>query len=284
MQNDLDQIRKLIIQAIASEKLLMDKLVLKGGNALSLAHKLYSRTSIDIDFSLKEDFEDLVVAKDQIFTALEDRFSTHGFKIFDLKFSKRPARESKENRWGGYEIEFKLISSAEFDHEHADTRTNRVRAIPVGDPQNSRKFIVQISKNEWVDDFLVLEIDGVPVKVYTLAMIAIEKLRALCQQMAEYEHARSTGPRARDFFDIFQIDQRQPLNLDRSDRQELVLAIFQTKEVPLRVLERLEEYKNFHEADWPSVRASVLGPIEPFDFYFNFVLGQAEKLKPLWDK
>ena len=213
MTRDLDRIRKLIIQAVVSDDELMNELVLKGGNDLSIVHHIYARTSLDIDFSLKGDFKDRAAIERKIIGALESRFDTEGYQVFDAKFSLRPGSQSKRSEWGGYQVEFKLILKKDFTDSEGNLRSNRVSSIPVGDAKNSRAFTIQISKNEWVDDFLLLDLDGVWLKVYSLPMIAAEKLRALCQQMEEYPNIQSKlkRPRARDFFDIFQIDQKQPL-------------------------------------------------------------------------
>ena len=65
-----DQVRKRTIIALFSDDQLMDQLVLKGGNALSLIHGVSSRTSPDLDFSLTGDFEDFEQAKRRIFRVL----------------------------------------------------------------------------------------------------------------------------------------------------------------------------------------------------------------------
>ena len=53
----LDEIRKLGIIAMFSDDELMDMLVLKGGNAIALFYSEYSRASVDLDFSLCDDFD-----------------------------------------------------------------------------------------------------------------------------------------------------------------------------------------------------------------------------------
>ena len=47
---DLERIKRLIIIALVSDDYLMETLVLKGGNALSVAYELSSRASFDLDF------------------------------------------------------------------------------------------------------------------------------------------------------------------------------------------------------------------------------------------
>jgi predicted nucleotidyltransferase component of viral defense system len=52
----LESIKKLTVTAMFSDDELFDHLVLKGGNAMDLVHRLSNRASIDLDFSMKHDF------------------------------------------------------------------------------------------------------------------------------------------------------------------------------------------------------------------------------------
>ena len=88
---DLSEIRKLIVVGIASDDVLMERLVLKGGNALELIHKIGERASLDLDFSMEDDFEDLDETKRRLFRALRGRFDYAGFYLFDESFVPRPA-------------------------------------------------------------------------------------------------------------------------------------------------------------------------------------------------
>jgi hypothetical protein len=45
---DLRQIRKALLTAVASDDVLYDLLVLKGGNALELSHRIGERASLDL--------------------------------------------------------------------------------------------------------------------------------------------------------------------------------------------------------------------------------------------
>ncbi|MDY6787161.1 MAG: nucleotidyl transferase AbiEii/AbiGii toxin family protein, partial [candidate division WOR-3 bacterium] len=53
----LNLIRRKIIVALFSDDYLMDKLVLKGGSAIDLVYKIDQRSSIDLDFSMEDDFK-----------------------------------------------------------------------------------------------------------------------------------------------------------------------------------------------------------------------------------
>ncbi len=53
---DLERIKKLVVIAMFSDDELMERLVLKGGNALDLIHRISTRASLDLDFSMERDF------------------------------------------------------------------------------------------------------------------------------------------------------------------------------------------------------------------------------------
>ena len=281
---DLKKIRACIIQAIGSDDTLMELLVLKGGNALDIVYELNSRTSVDIDFSLGGDFEDPSQINSRLCNALTQRFSTERYVVFDYKFEARPKRGPSGERWGGYQAEFKLISEAVYNTLQGNAQDIRNAALSVGDPSSTRKFTIQISKFEWVSGAMKMDLDGIEFLVYTLPMIAAEKFRAICQQMDGYAHTAHPRPRARDFLDIFTIVQNRALRFEDLVNRELVAAIFEAKEVPLSYLGRIKDTYDFHAQDWASVQTTAPGSLEPFDYYFQFAVKQAEKLKPLWEK
>ena len=108
---DLEAIRKLVIIAMFSDDVLLERLVLKGGNALGIVHNLTARSSIDLDFSIEDDFENVDDIQARIFRALRDRFDSVGMVVFDATFQRKPEalRAGQSPRWGGYQVQFKLI-------------------------------------------------------------------------------------------------------------------------------------------------------------------------------
>src|SRR5262245_23537345 len=109
MAISLDEVRRRILIALFSDDELMDALVLKGGNALAIVHKVGSRSSIDMDFSIEDKFVDLEKTKARIFNALRREFDSIDYAVFDEKFSVKPSRPSDQpDWWGGYIAEFKL--------------------------------------------------------------------------------------------------------------------------------------------------------------------------------
>jgi Nucleotidyl transferase AbiEii toxin, Type IV TA system len=129
-----------------------------------------------------------------------------------------------------------------------------------------------------------MELDGFTVYVYTPTMIAIEKLRALCQQMDGYPRQKHARVRAKDFYDIHLVLTQEKIDLSSPKCRELIAVVFAAKEVPLHFLGRIESQREFHRPDWPAVQASVFGPLEAYEFYFDFVMGQVKRLQTLWIK
>ena len=85
-----DEIRKRTIIALFSDDQLTDQLVLKGGNALRLIHRVSPRTSLDLDFSLQTDFPDFEESRQRIFRVLKDRFDSSGYVVFDESLEPKP--------------------------------------------------------------------------------------------------------------------------------------------------------------------------------------------------
>lgn len=95
---DFNEIRRIAITALFSDDMLLDRLVLKGGNALSLVYELTSRTSLDLDFSMANDFDDFADARERIFRALRDRFDSRGYVVFDERFEVRPKLDGEDTK------------------------------------------------------------------------------------------------------------------------------------------------------------------------------------------
>lgn len=277
---DLREIRRLVIVALFSDDELMEKFVLKGGNALDIVYNVGTRSSVDIDLSMPDDFADVQDAQERIFRALKDRFDSAGFVIFDEKFQIKPSvmREGQSPRWGGYQVDFKIADRATYEKYGNDIEALRRNASLVG-PEQKRTFRIDISKYEFVEPKEETEIDNYTVYVYTLPMMAIEKLRAICQQMPEYELRRNPRPRARDFYDIHSIVTAGRIDITKADNIEIVRNTFAAKSVPLSLVGNIKNTRDYHVIDWPAVEQSVSGELKDFDFYFGFVVELAERLQ-----
>jgi predicted nucleotidyltransferase component of viral defense system len=280
---DFAEVRRLTIVALFSDDKLFEQLVLKGGNALSLIYRLSPRTSLDLDFSIEEDFSDLDDTRRRVLRAVRNRFSAAGYAVFDDTFEPKPRvpGPNQEFWWGGYELKFKLIEEAKHKALGGNIEAVRRNALVVG-PEQQRNFSVDMSKYEYCQGKVERELDHYAIAVYSLEMIVIEKLRALCQQMSEYPRRIHPSPRARDFYDIYTVVTTARIDISTPTNIELARHIFGAKQVPLALLDKMDEMREFHRPDWPAVVSAVGEKLKEFDFYFDFVIGQIRALKALW--
>ena len=280
---DLGEIRRTAIAALFSDDVLTEYLVLKGGNALNLIYGITSRASIDLDFAMGRDFKDSEDARRRVFSALHDRFDAAGYVVFDERFEAVPVLKGPDEKpwWGGYEVSFKLIEREKY-HSFKDNPTKlRNQALGLG-PGDKRSFKIDLSKCEYTEGKAESELDHFTIYVYTPKMIAIEKLRAICQQMPEYPHTGNKKARARDFYDIYIVLTAYRIDLSSEENRSLLRHIFGAKQVPLSLLGNIVHVRDFHNLDWQSVIATTTEELHPFDFYFEFVIGEVERLKSLW--
>jgi predicted nucleotidyltransferase component of viral defense system len=277
----LDKIRSATITAVFSVDSIYNRLALKGGNALRLIYEVQDRSSLDLDFSLEGDLPDFDQVREELIRSLRDRLDSSGFSAFDEKFTPRPLKAT--GTWGGYKLEFKVIRAEEYRRLSGNLDDLRRQAIAFS-PEHHRTWTVDISKFEFCATKKKYELNYHTIFVYTPEMIVIEKLRALCQQMPEYPHRGHPTPRARDFYDIYEVMQSL-LSIDGlkiKENSELARNIFEAKLVPLPLLALIRKTNTFHAPDWPSVEQSVTGRSRPFDFYFEFVCDMAEELERFW--
>jgi len=287
---DLDVIRKLIVISLFSDDEFLDILVLKGGNAINLAHGSLLRASLDLDFSLTGSFPESDSAKltERITTLLQKTMHPEGYHPFDVRVRAVPPNVSPDiaHFWGGYVVELKVIALDAYARLHNDPQKLRKMATDAS-PTHRKTFVIDISKYEWCPEKQETELEGYTIFVYTPTMIVAEKLRAICQQMPEYrKHVRSStaSARARDFFDIHTLVERFSIDLTSERNKRLLREVFEAKRVPLRLLGDVRKFRDFHRADFRTIEdtAPTAQPPEPFDFYFDYVLGIIDRLKPLW--
>jgi hypothetical protein len=281
--HDFSNIRRTAIIALFSDDVLFNHLVLKGGNALNLVHGLGTRSSLDVDFSMDQDFGDIEEARARIFRALKDRMESLGLVVFDESFAVEPDLSDIHSKWGGYQIQFKLIERTKYDALSGQPRKRQIDSQVIG-PGQERIFKIQISKWEYCETKQESKLDDYTIYVYPTALIAIEKLRAICQQMPEYPLRGHRKPRGRDFYDIFTIVSEAGVDLATAENIEIMRHVFAAKNVPLSFLRLVPDQREFHRPDWANVQNSVSGQLQSFDFYFEFVLKQTERLKALWDE
>ena len=285
---NLEQIKRIAVTAMFADNELFETLVLKGGNALSLIHKLGSRSSLDLDFSMQHDLkEDVGQFCERVERTLKKTFLMNGYTVFDVSMDVQPKAISKDlaDFWGGYNVAFKLIATPQYEIFKDNLENLRKRAVSIG---QKKKFLIDVSRFEYTIGKQEADLDGYRIYVYSPQMIVCEKLRAICQQMPDYgvivKRDRAGTARARDFIDIHVLVTTLALNLTEQATMEIISGMFQVKKVPLSFLGVIQNYREFHRADYPSVQATVSAgaELQDFDFYFDFVLDLVVKLKPLW--
>ena len=285
------KIKKLTLKAIVSDDILMNKLVLKGGTCLELAYKLHSRSSKDIDFSIKDEFSN--EEREQILFNLPVKFNNvfeeHGYYVFDFKIKDKPTDLPEDIRMSGYSLSFKVITIELYKKYCNDIYQLRNRALSLGESEK-KDFVIDISKYEYVDFKEEKSIDEFKVFVYPPQMIVCEKLRAICQKMKEYRNkpGYSDLPRSRDFYDIFLV-QENLLKVDfkNPENRETLKLVFDAKNVDLNLLSKICEKRHIHEDDFQNVLLTdIKNKRHPniFDFYFEQVLDLVADLDEFWVK
>jgi hypothetical protein len=268
-----------------SDDELMQRFVLKGGNAVDLVLQVGTRASMDIDLSMESDFEPLGLenVRHRLDRSLHATFAPEGYQVFDIKLEPKPEGISQElaGFWGGYLLTFKLIEFRRYVESAGDLEGMRRNAVLIG---AKGRFEIDISRFEYCCGKEAADFDGYRIYVYTPEMLVCEKLRAICQQMPEYgpviKRTRATTARARDFVDIHAIIERFGLEMTAADNLDLLERIFAAKRVPLALLGRVVEYREFHRPDFEAVRATVKPGValQDFDFYFRIVVTLCERL------
>lgn len=285
----LTELKRQIITSLFSDDELLEHLVLKGGNAVDLVHGVAQRASLDLDFSLASDFPyELEIMESRFRALLERGLGEVGYVVIDLKLAPRPGSIAPDLKdfWGGYALEFKLVTETDFEQLKNDPRSLRMAAQDIG-PNHRKLFKVDFSKHEFCEGKQTDNIQGFRIWVYTPTMIVCEKLRAICQQMPEYKktiRSLQARPRARDFFDIFALIEGSDVVLESTQAEELLRGMFSAKRVPLGLLAQIDEHREFHRSDFEAVKATVKPGIDlkRFDFYVDYVVNQVARLEALW--
>lgn len=282
-----ESIKRLVVIAMFSDDLLLERLVLKGGNALDLIHCISTRASCDLDFSMQGDFtrDELDHVKVRLETSIRRTLGEAGLIVFDLKMEEVPEGLTADlaDFWGGYDVEFKVIEQQTFRELNGELEAIRKRALKLGSGEGT-KFSIDISKYEFIEGKESKELSGFRVFVYSPAMMVCEKLRAICQQMPEYgpvvKRNRAGSARARDFVDIHTLVTECNLNMRSKPTQELLSQIFLAKKVPVALLSLMFKYREFHSENFLSVRDTVKPGVvlQSFNFYFDYVLELVSQL------
>ncbi len=277
----LKLVKEKTLEALLSDDNIMDKLVFKGGNAIAMIYKISDRASMDLDFSMENDFtpEEKQNIHGRIEKLLERSFKRTDYNVVNFDFKEKP-RVSSNKFWGGYEISFQLIDNKRL--KELPTKNKEIlgrNTRPIYD--DIKKFTVDISKYEYCASKKPQNFEGYTVYVYTPEMIVFEKIRSICQQTEEYKQIVkcSISSRARDFFDIYTIMKSFEIDISTNENLELLKAIFDVKKVPLKLIFEINKYHELHKNSFDVLKGTVAGRLESFDFYFNYLLKKIKNLK-----
>jgi len=287
----IERVKRLTIIALFSDDEFVDRFVLKGGNALAIGYGLDTRVSADVDLSMAGAFSpaELESVRGRITYRLEQTFKPEGWVPFDMRFEERPAEVSDDlaGFGGGYSLEFKLIDTREHERLSGDLVEMREYAQITG-PGQRKRFDVDISRHEHCDPKQEIDIDGYTIYVCTPQLMVCEKLRAICQQLPEYDsvvkrHRDRPTARPRDFLDIHTLlTHFDDIDLDGPDIRELLAQVFAAKRVPLDFLRSIKNGFDQHVTAWRAVQDTVRPgfDLKDFRFYFHYAVGIAKRLHP----
>jgi predicted nucleotidyltransferase component of viral defense system len=287
----LERIKTLTIIALVSDDDFMERLVLKGGNALRLIHGMPVRQSLDLDFSLDGELGPIEEALAKAERLLVSTFKAEGLRVFDVKLAKAPpnlAHDILGDFWGGYTLEFKVMPLADYERLSSRPEKRAMQSMELG-AGGRRAFTVDISKHEHCVGKIARDLEGFKVFVYSGLMIACEKVRAICQQMTEYRRivkSSSQRPRARDFFDIHYLVTKDGIDLSSKEAWDTLQKVFDVKRVPLRLLGGISAQREFHRENFAAVRDTVDASVtlKTFDFYVDFLVAQLRPLQARWEE
>jgi predicted nucleotidyltransferase component of viral defense system len=283
--NDLQWFKREVILALFADNALMQQLVLKGGNLLDLVYGISTRPSRDIDLSICGEIADLDRFRSTIDNALRKWFEPKGYVVFDVNLREEPKHLTEEFRafWGGYNVDFKIVHAETYQKLAGDQAKLRRGAITVVD-EHGKKFPIEISKHEYVDEKVAEIVDDLTVYAYSPEMLVAEKLRAICQQMPEYtSYLKKHGtPRGRDFLDIHTVVEYFRIDFGSSGFHQTLQRVFRAKRVDLGLLSKIADKatKEYHRPDFISIAPTIRpgSELQEFDFYYNYVVEKCARI------
>lgn len=293
-EDSIERIKRLTIIALFSDDEFVERFVLKGGNALTFAYGLNMRVSADLDLSMASAFDksELDDVRDRVARRLEQTFKPEGWVSFDVNFAEKPKELSEDLAafWGGYSLDFKLIDIARHAQCHGNLQEMRKYAQLTG-PGQRKRFQVDISCHEKCEHKVEINLDGFTVYVYSPVLLVCEKLRAICQQMPEYDrvvkrYREHRTARPRDFLDLhILLNHFDQIDLTSIENRKLLVDVFAAKRVPLSYLESVRDSYGQHVTAWQSVKDTIRPgfALKEFRYYFDFVVELVEQLHPLGD-
>jgi hypothetical protein len=267
-------IKHIVIRALVSDDEIMEAIALKGGSAIEEFYNPHNkaRASIDIDFSLNDEFVDFEDIHTKVHKLLDEEFSSSPYRMLDFSFYPNP-KLIKDKIRSGYKIELKVVSQEVYVRMQEDVKRLRYYSYTI---DSGKTFKVEISSYEFCDGCDYKKFDNYDVRVYTPQMIICEKLRAICQQTPQYkmhiQSKRLSSARAKDFYDIHYLITHFNIDLNTNENRSILGSMFAKKKVPLTFLSLIHDSYDQHLLDEPSLSNTVPAvDYKGFRFYFDFV-------------
>ena len=273
-----DDIRNTVVTSIFSNDDLLDILTLKGGNAMKLL-SLTNRESSDLDFSIAEGKKiSKEVEGKKIEKQLNQSFEEIGYKVISFKFSDKPAkrRPLTPPYWGGYQIQFSIISIDKFNNLN-DKQKNNINAYAESIENGKKKIKIDLSFEEYTEPRIEAQLNEYTIYLYSPLMIVYEKIRASCQQLPEYKLS-SEKTRARDLYDIYtMLTYKKQMDLKEEvfnkENFYIIKKMFELKNVDFSLMLKLETIKEELRIDYemnviPQIPENESRP--DFDFLFSY--------------
>lgn len=268
----IDHVIETLLLAIYSNKMLADKLILKGGQALRVKEKLINRFSADADFSTPQNIENTEIFFELLHTALSKEFHDQGYYVFSFKFTKRPKtlKTGAPDYWSGWGIEFKIIEANK--RNLSKEKLDREALIPDG--AISPRITLDVSEYEYCGSIEKIKIghSDVVATSYSRTLLILEKIRAICQQHPKYPH-KNSDQRARDYYDIERLWEKSLQQDDETffieELQAHVRSVFAAKDVNTNLLVAIFEadFIEIQRSGWAQVVDTVKGRLQNFDYY-----------------
>jgi predicted nucleotidyltransferase component of viral defense system len=273
-----DKIRNTIITSIFSNDDFLDILTLKGGIAMRLLD-LTNRESSDLDFSITEGKRlSKEIEGKQIEKQLNQSFEEIGYKVISLKFSDKPLKRKviTPPYWGGYQIEFSIISLDKF-HDLNEKQKSNINAYGESIENGKKKIKIDLSFEEYTKPRIETQLNDYTIYLYSPIMIVYEKIRASCQQLPEYKLGTEKA-RARDLYDIYtMLTHKKQIDLKNEvfneDNFYIIKKMFELKNVDFPLMLKLETIKHDLSSDYENnVLPQIPGNQETpsFDYLFSY--------------
>jgi predicted nucleotidyltransferase component of viral defense system len=266
----IDFVVETTLTAIYSQNIFSENLYLKGGQALRIKENLRNRFSADIDFSTPTTIGEHEIFFEMIEAGLNKEYYEEGYYVFDFKFSRKPKykKEGTPDFWGGWGFEYKVVENS----KRNDPLENLRREALVPEGATSPAIRVDISEYEYCGSVERIKVKSTNIRVYSRALLLLEKIRAICQQHPDYKY-KSGNNRSRDYYDI---ERLWSLVLTSNNPEDFIKEcslhiekVFLAKGVSLVLLEKIFDpsFIEIQKSGWISVVTTVKGNLKEFSYY-----------------